>query len=126
MCLRFITSHCQQRRNSPACCHATLAPSVPQSLRSARCLFVLPPSAAVPLKFVAPIIRGAVSSAVPGATETTAKPATFDHPTWAVKRLSSVTTLEEVSLGPFLLLLLRIGMFRGQYPNGHCQESRDE
>eukprot|EP00752_Nemacystus_decipiens_P003097 g2868.t1 len=40
--------------------------------------------------------RGAVSSAVPGATATVAKPSTFDHPIWAVKQLSSVATLEEI------------------------------
>ncbi|CAM9639813.1 unnamed protein product [Ectocarpus sp. 4 AP-2014] len=40
--------------------------------------------------------RGAVSSAVPGATVTAAKPRTFDHPTWAVKQLSSATKLEEI------------------------------
>lgn len=37
-----------------------------------------------------------MSSAVPGATATGAKPKTFDHPTWAVKKVSSVSELEEV------------------------------
>ncbi|CAM9227076.1 unnamed protein product, partial [Scytosiphon promiscuus] len=40
--------------------------------------------------------RGALSSAVPGATASEDKPKTFDHPTWAVKQVSSVTTLEEI------------------------------
>lgn len=40
--------------------------------------------------------RGALSSAAPGATISTDKPPTFNHPTWAVKRLCSVTTLEEI------------------------------
>ena len=37
-----------------------------------------------------------MSSAAPGATTSTDIPATFNHPTWAVKRLCPVTTLEEV------------------------------
>lgn len=40
--------------------------------------------------------RGAVASAVPGATTVLEKPVTFHHPTWAVKKLLTVTKLEEV------------------------------
>ncbi|CAM9167220.1 unnamed protein product [Pylaiella littoralis] len=43
-----------------------------------------------------PTNRGAVSSAMPGETVAAVKPKTFDHPTWAVKQLSSVTTLKEI------------------------------
>ncbi|CAM9674857.1 unnamed protein product [Ascophyllum nodosum] len=40
--------------------------------------------------------RGAVSSAAPGPTSPIDKPKTFDHPTWAVKKLASATTINEI------------------------------
>lgn len=54
------------------------------------------------------LCRGAISSAVPGARNPAnpdGKLIAFDHPTWAIKHLSSATTLQEVWARVYLLFL---------------------
>lgn len=73
-----------------------LVVSYPVAPSTSHCCGDLHLSYFISMLCIAFFFRGALSSAAPGATVSTDKPPTFNHPTWAVKRLCSVTTLEEV------------------------------